>query len=167
MGSHISQFIATWITSILQFLQYWDESSIFDLQFPINILLSSLFDLFILFYIGQKLRSDLADSIDKIYATEWHRYPCSVRRHVLLMILRAQKPFTITACWCIPMNLEAYVGVRSLNINSQWNIDRIQSFSLLFRWWRASIRPSQYSGVSNECWRTGRTYSGQRFFYQF
>lgn len=91
--------------------QYLDESSISELQFPIFVDSLALFNLFLLFYIGQKLHSEMADSVHTIYASKWHHYPRSVRRFVLLMMMRAQKPFHLTACWFIRMNLERYVDV--------------------------------------------------------
>lgn len=51
------------------------------------------------------------DLSDTVYQMEWYRYPRSVRRFVLLMILRAQKPFYLSAFGILPLSLEVYVGV--------------------------------------------------------
>lgn len=68
-----------------------------DLLIPIGAVFFALQMLFIFFYFGQKVHSDLMALSDMIYQSEWYRYPRSVRRFVLLMMMRAQTPFYLSA----------------------------------------------------------------------
>lgn len=67
--------------------------------------------LFIFFYFGQILHTNLIDFSDTIYQSEWYRYPRSVQRFVLIMIMLAQKPFYVSAFGIIRCNLESFVAV--------------------------------------------------------
>lgn len=85
--------------------------SFLDLQAPILAILFSLQLIFAFFDIGQKMHSDLMDVSDMLYQSEWYRYPCSVRRFVLLMMIRAQQPFYLSAYGVMRCTLENFVRV--------------------------------------------------------
>lgn len=55
------------------------------------------------------------DMSDAIYQTEWHRYPPNVQRYLQLMIMRARRPFYLSAYGVMTMNLPNFVGVCTLN----------------------------------------------------
>lgn len=73
-----------------------------------------LITLAIFYYLGQRIHSNMMDLSDTIYQTEWYQYPRSVRRFVLLMMMRSQRPFHLTANGLIRMNLENFVRVSKL-----------------------------------------------------
>lgn len=83
-------------------------------MFPIADALLTLQFLFVVFYIGQKLHSNLLELSDEIYQLEWHRYPRSLRRCAQLMMIRAQRPFYLSAYGIMPFTLANFVRV-SLN----------------------------------------------------
>lgn len=53
----------------------------------------------------------MTDLSDQIYQTEWHRFPRSVRRFVQLILMRAQKPFYLSAFDMMTLNLKGFVCV--------------------------------------------------------
>lgn len=67
--------------------------------------------LLIYFGLGQLFHSILASMSDKVYQTEWHRYPRSLKYSVLFMIKRSQKPFYLSAFGMMALNLENFVTV--------------------------------------------------------
>lgn len=75
------------------------------------MVLFSLGLLYIFFYFGQKLNSNLLELSDMIYQSEWHQYTPSVRRFVLLMIMKAQRPVYLSAYGLIELNSENFVNV--------------------------------------------------------
>lgn len=85
-----------------------------DLEMPFTVSTFPLVILFMYFYMGQKYHSLLMGLSDAIYQTKWHGYPRSVRRFILLMILRSQRPFYLSAYGMMTLTLENYVRV------SQW-----------------------------------------------
>lgn len=103
------------INVILIYFQYSSSISTLDLQISIVSILFSLKMLFICFYVGQKLHSDLMGLSDMIYQSDWHRYPPSVRRFQLLMMMRAQQPFYLSAYGVVRCTLENYIGVSEFN----------------------------------------------------
>lgn len=106
---------------ILIWLPYCDNfqntgnDSIYDLRIPILTTIFPLSLLFIFFYLGQNIHSNSMDLSNMVYQTDWHRYPRSVRRFVLLMILRSQKPFYLSAYGIMTLNYENYVTVSESN----------------------------------------------------
>lgn len=91
--------------------QYKGSDFFSDLQMPFSASIFPLIILFIYFYMGQKFHSNSMNLSDAIYQTEWHRYPRSVRRFVLLIILRSQKPFYLSSYGILKLNLKNFVGV--------------------------------------------------------
>lgn len=81
---------------------------------PIFMVIFGLLLLQILFYFGEKVHSDLLNISHMIYETEWHRYPCKIRLYVLLMMVRSQKPFYLSAYGIIDLHLINFVGVSIL-----------------------------------------------------
>lgn len=95
--------------------QYSGTDYIYDLQMPFLGMSAPLCLSFIYFYIGEEFHSLLMDMSDAIYQTEWHRYPPSVQRYLLLMIMRARRPFYLSAYGIVTMNLPNFVGVCTLD----------------------------------------------------
>lgn len=91
--------------------QYSGTNFLSDMQLPLMASALPLASLFVLFYMGQRIHSNLRDLSDAIYQTEWHRYPRGVRHFIQLMILRSQKPFHLSAYGIIELKLENYVAV--------------------------------------------------------
>lgn len=116
---------------------------------PITASICPLILLFIFFYLGQQFHSSLLGLSDTVYQTEWYRYPRSVRRFLLLMILRAQKPFYLCAYNILALNLENYVGVsywcKFANAILYVNILIILNSS----WWSGFIQHSRYCAAPN------------------
>lgn len=69
--------------------------------------------LFVLFYTGQILHSNLLEMADKVFEAEWYRYPCIVQRCLLLMAMQTQRPFFISAYGILKFNLENFLRVNS------------------------------------------------------
>lgn len=91
--------------------QYRGSNALYHLQASILLCLFSLSTLAILFYLGQHFHSSAMELSVTIYQSEWHRYPRSVRRFVLLMMQRSQRPFYLSAYGIMSLNLENFVGV--------------------------------------------------------
>lgn len=81
------------------------------MQMPIINIGFHLQLLFILFFIGQKLHSELMDLNGMIYNSHWYRYPRSVQRFVFILMMRAQQPFHLSAYGIMECNLRNFVGV--------------------------------------------------------
>lgn len=96
---------------MIQYFQYSGTVSLYELQMPYLATIFSLLILLTLFYFGQKVHTNLLELSDVIYQLEWYRYSPRVRRFMLLMLLRAQQPFYLSAYGIMALNLENYVGV--------------------------------------------------------
>lgn len=77
--------------------------------------------LFTFYYIGQKVHSDLIALSDMIYQSEWDRYPRSIRRFMVLMMMLAQQPFYISAYGLFKCTLENYVAVSIIQIQDKFD----------------------------------------------
>lgn len=75
----------------------------------------SLTSLAILFYIGESFHLTVMEVSHAIYRLEWYRYPRNVQRLLILMILRAQEPFYLSAFDIVEVNLRNFLGVSELN----------------------------------------------------
>lgn len=84
------------------------------MEMSIVVIILGLLVLFALFYLGQKMHCDLLELSDMIYQSDWYRYPRSVRRFVLLMILRSQQPVYLSAYGIMRLNLVNFVNVNSI-----------------------------------------------------
>lgn len=69
----------------------------------------------ILFYLGERFHTISISLTDIIYQTEWYRYPKSVRRFLILMMIRSQQPFYLNAYGIIKLNLENFVRVSAID----------------------------------------------------
>lgn len=67
--------------------------------------------LFAFCYLGQILHSNLIDLPDVIYQSNWYRHTRYIQHFILLMLMRAQQPFYISAFGIMRGNLESFVGV--------------------------------------------------------
>lgn len=67
--------------------------------------------LFVIFSIGQQVQTNLLGLSDVIYQSEWYRYPCNLKRFVLLMMMRTQQPFYLSAYGVLALNLKNFVAV--------------------------------------------------------
>lgn len=92
-----------------QYFQYL--TTFFDLLMPICIVIFGLLVQYILFYFGEKLHSDLMSLKNITYQTKWYRYPYKIRLFVLMMMVRAQKPFYLGAYGIIELNLMNFLVV--------------------------------------------------------
>lgn len=108
--SRAARTVRLFIIVLLNF-QYSGNAFFSDLQMAFLASSAATLMLFILFGLGQMFHSNLRDSSDAIYQSEWHRYPCSVRRFVQLMIMRSQRPFHLSAHGIMKLTLENYVRV--------------------------------------------------------
>lgn len=93
-------------------LQYWGITPLVEFRLPFAIFTFCLFGLFAAFYNGQRLHSHLTELSDEIYQLEWHQYSNHMRRHLILMMVRAQRPFYLSAYGIMPFTLENFVQVR-------------------------------------------------------
>lgn len=80
---------------------------------PIAGMASALNLLFIFFYFGQILHTNLNNVSEMIYQTVWYRYPHRVQRFILIIMVRARRPFFISAYGVMHCNLENFLGVSS------------------------------------------------------
>lgn len=78
---------------------------------PILGTVAPLVIMFIYFYLGQKFHTDLMDLSDAIYQTKWYRYPSNVNRFVLIMMMRSQQPYFLSAFGAIKLNFVNFVHV--------------------------------------------------------
>lgn len=70
---------------------------------PVNIFFIFFFDL------RQKFHSNVMDLGSAIYQTEWYRYIRNVQHCILLMIMRSQQPFYLSAFGVMALNLNDFV----------------------------------------------------------
>lgn len=63
------------------------------------------------FYLGQNFHTNSMDSSRAIYDTKWYQYPRSAQRFVLIMLMRTQLPFYLSAYGVLELNLENFVIV--------------------------------------------------------
>lgn len=106
------RFIPYWFVFLSQ---YRGNNFIYDLQMPIMASGVSLTSLAILFYIGESFHLTVMEVSHAIYRLEWYRYPRNVQRLLILMILRAQEPFYLSAFDIVEVNLRNFLGVSELN----------------------------------------------------
>lgn len=102
-------FAFFWLFKLFQF------NEIGETFYPMAVIISELETLFIFFYFGQMCHSNLINLGDLIYKSDWHHYPHSVQRCVLMMIMRAQQPFYISAYGIIRCDLETFLAVSRKN----------------------------------------------------
>lgn len=88
--------------------------------FPIAATTFILQVVFLLFYLGQMLHTNLIDLSEVIYQSEWHRYSQCMKYSVLIMIMRAQQPFYVSAYGVMHCNLENFVGVSEYQLGLQF-----------------------------------------------
>lgn len=81
----------------------------YDLQMPMICTICPLMLLAVFFYLGQQIDSDSTDLTNVIYSSKWNQYPHSVRRFVLLMVIRSQKPFNLKVYNIVTLNLGNFV----------------------------------------------------------
>lgn len=82
-----------------------------DILLPLLTIVVGLETLLVYFYFGQMCHSNLIELNDTIYQSEWHRYPRRVKYCVQFIIMRAQKPFYISAYGLVHCRLENFVSV--------------------------------------------------------
>lgn len=125
---------------ILQYIvtfQYSGSVTIYDLQIPF---LASVFPLILLaglFYLGQKFHTISMRMSDAIHQIEWYHYPHSVQRFLLIMILRSQQPFYLSAYGIMELNMENFVGVsdRRCSCGYEYIVGLIETLNLqLLKW---------------------------------
>lgn len=91
--------------------QYLDRTTISKLFVPImGVVLYPSF-LFIFFYSGQMLHSNLMQLNELICQSEWYRYPSTVQRSIVMMMRRAQQPFYLSVYGVVTLRLDNYVKV--------------------------------------------------------
>lgn len=112
-----NNIICNFHRNILGFFQYSGTEFFYDVQMELIAGAFPLTLLFICFFIGQQIHSNAMGLSDAIYQTEWHRYPSNIRRILQFMILRAQRPFHLSAYGVIEVNLENYVRVSEYGMN--------------------------------------------------
>lgn len=98
------------ITVLLDF-QSSGNSFLSNIQSPIMSVFLALNLLFVLFNYGQKLHSHLMNCSAMVYQTEWYRHPRSIKFFVLIMMMRTQKPFFLSAYGTMECNLGNFLGV--------------------------------------------------------
>lgn len=96
--------------------QTMNGMSLSDLLMPICMVLFGLLLLQILFFFGEKLHFDLIHLNDMVYQSKWHRYPYKVRIFVLLVMMRAQRPFYLSAYGIIELNMVNFLQVSVIRI---------------------------------------------------
>lgn len=133
-----------------------------DLQASILVIAFPLQMIFAFSYIGQKVHSDLMNLSDMLYQSEWYRYPRSVRRVLLLMMVRAQHPFYLSAYGIMRCTLENFVRVSNWAKRVMEIWDNTNSFNWMsnFRWWTGFTQHSWSCAVCNKrvtCWRMPTT----------
>lgn len=109
-SNHAGRFVH-FESSILLSLQNLVNSLDLDLLYPVFLVLACLSVLFIFFFVGQSIQTDLARISNDVYLSEWIHYPRNARRYVLLMLMQSQRPFHLTTCGYIKLNYESFVGV--------------------------------------------------------
>lgn len=63
------------------------------------------------FFMGQRIHTNAMSLNDAIYQTHWPGYPLSVRRYVVLMMLRSQQSYYLSAYGIMQLHLENFVQV--------------------------------------------------------
>lgn len=86
-----------------------------DLQMPIMAIMFTMELLFIFFYFGHILTTQLLNLCDLIYYSEWYRYPLKVQQCIPIMLQRSQKRFYISGYGIMACNLENFLGVSVRN----------------------------------------------------
>lgn len=90
----------------------YDRTAVFYVMIlPIAGIATTLNLLFFLFFFGEILHTNLIDLSEMVYQTEWYRYPVCIQRFVLIVIMRAQHSFHVSAYGVVRCNLENFVGV--------------------------------------------------------
>lgn len=129
----------------------YDRTAVFYVMIlPIAGIATTLNLLFFLFFFGEILHTNLIDLGQMVYQSEWYRYPLCTQRFVLIMIMRAQHSFHVSAYGIVRCNLENFVGVSGV---VYVEISRIY-FSAIYlcvnsRCWDQFPRLSWYCGASN------------------
>lgn len=93
-------------------------------------MISSVFPLILLallFHLGQIFHLNVLELSGAIYQLKWYQYPCSVRRFVLLMMIRSQQPFFLSANGVMALNLENFVGVSTSNVALLTHLERSEN----------------------------------------
>ncbi|GLV41993.1 uncharacterized protein CBL_10152 [Carabus blaptoides fortunei] len=91
-------------------------------------LLGWLVLLFLICFYGQKLIDESTSIAMDAYSTNWYDSPVSVQKNLLLMILRSQRPLTLSAASMGVMSLEAYLGVGQSCLSDASSVTGIISF---------------------------------------
>lgn len=91
--------------------KYSAAISFLDLQLAMNAILYELVFLLFFFFIGEKLRLDLMNLADMIYQLEWYRQSRYGQRFIILMMMRAQQPFHLSAYGIFQLELRNYLSV--------------------------------------------------------
>lgn len=98
--------------------QYSGNNFAADLQIPIITLTAPLITMFVHFYIGQKFHLQLIHLGEMVYQSEWHRYPSYVKRYLLMVIMRSQKSYFLSAFGVMTLCFENYVAVSRSELNT-------------------------------------------------
>lgn len=65
----------------------------------------------ILFYLGENFHTISMNLTDVIYQMKWYQHPGSVRRFLVIMMIRSQQPFYLSAYGIMKLNLENFLRV--------------------------------------------------------
>lgn len=90
--------------------------TISEMCFPIIMIAAQLQSMMMYFFFGQLCHSNLMDLGDSIYESKWPCYPRRIQMYVLMIIMRTQHPFYISAYGIILCTLENSVNVSPNNI---------------------------------------------------
>lgn len=128
---------------------------------PIAGIATTLNLLFFLFFFGEILHTDLLELSERIYQSEWYRYPVCTQRFVLIMIMRAQHSFHVSAYGIVRCNLENFVGVSEKLCGNFLKLFSCNYFYLHFRCW------DQYRRLSWCCEALGNSEKSIRFHLRY
>lgn len=83
----------------------------YDMAFPILAIIFNMTGLAIVFFLGQRIHTNMMSIADGLSQTMWYKCPLKVQRIILLMIMRSQQPFYLTAYGVVDLTLQNFLVV--------------------------------------------------------
>lgn len=68
-------------------------------------------NIFVYCYFGNLVTIKLAEIADASYSMLWYKYPLQQQKYVILLLVRAQRPFYLTGYFRTSCTLERFTGV--------------------------------------------------------
>lgn len=73
-------------------------------------------NIFVYCYFGQKVTTKFGQIANEAYASQWYNYPLNEQKALMLMMIRAQRPFYFTGYFISSCSLPTFKAVRAESI---------------------------------------------------